>query len=284
MPLKIRKLLRWATPRAIILLSCFVVQWSGLVLLYKHLDPGPQIWSVLREPARSRTGNGVFLIYGGMGLLLPEWDSGLIVGGVPLKFEPFPRTSVGYISDIHIWDSQERPSNDDLPWIDPPAWSRLAEDVDIDELIESRYFRVIETAVGWPVPAIRGRVHLKMGEIKPTGGEIPWIDPKYGWAVPASAWRPVRNSATYPAFEYPFLPLRPLIWGSLINTLFLALVYGIFAKAASLMLHIFPKYRENIRRSRSHCPKCDYDLGSLTRCPECGYADAHKTAQSTPKN
>lgn len=282
MPLKARTMTRRAAIAAMVLAGCFFTQWGGLILLSRHLDPGAP-WLLNQVPARSRTGNGAFMLQNSITLLLPKWHSGLVVGGVPLKFEPMPNTAVGYQSDIRIWDYKDSPASANFPWIDPPAWSRLAETVDIDELAASRYFRVIETAVGWPVPAIRGRVYLKLGTQERPRGGLPWIDPKYEWAIPVSAWRPTRNTIMYATADYPFLPLRPLFWGSLINTLFLALIYGIITKTAPLMLYIFPKYRENIRRSRSHCPKCDYDLGSLTRCPECGYVDVHD-ANKNPAN
>jgi len=63
-----------------------------------------------------------------------------------------------------------------------------------------------------------------------------------------------------------FLPLRPILPGFMINTLFYAAMwFGIFFGVAAL--------RRFVRKKRGRCVKCSYDLrGQFDRgCPECGW-------------
>jgi hypothetical protein len=61
------------------------------------------------------------------------------------------------------------------------------------------------------------------------------------------------------------LPLRPLLPGFALNTLFYAtLLFPLFSAP--------PAIRRHLRRRRNHCPTCNYNLHNLPTptCPECG--------------
>jgi len=65
---------------------------------------------------------------------------------------------------------------------------------------------------------------------------------------------------------YGVLPLRPIVPGFLVNTLFYSGVwFGIFSGVGFL--------KRVLRRKRGRCVKCSYDLrGELDKgCPECGW-------------
>jgi hypothetical protein len=62
------------------------------------------------------------------------------------------------------------------------------------------------------------------------------------------------------------LPLYPIWWGFLLNTLFFGSIFSPLVFGPSI-------WRERRRRSRGRCPKCSYDLlvDLDAGCPECGW-------------
>ncbi|MFG0285501.1 MAG: hypothetical protein ACF8R7_13875 [Phycisphaerales bacterium JB039] len=132
---------------------------------------------------------------------------------------------------------------------DVPNWGSLAQPAPPELAMGS------DTAFGWPAPCmwyqvlstfdaptmsivadeLRGGVHLRGGP--PTG----------------------RGAGFYA------LPLRPIWWGLVINTLFFSALWLVALTAP-------PMARGALRRRRGLCLRCGYDLqGQFTGgCPECG--------------
>lgn len=103
---------------------------------------------------------------------------------------------------------------------------------------------------GFPAPALWHEVGGLLQPNRVRGGLD--LSPLFGAPVPGN--------------RRLVLPLRPVWWGLLLNTLAYATIWAaaIMAVGAS---------RRAVRRLRGQCPRCAYDLGALPEgapCPECG--------------
>ena len=83
----------------------------------------------------------------------------------------------------------------------------------------------------------------------------------YTWAQPLGPALLSSNDVQ----EWKLLPLRPLLIGFALNTIFYAAI--LWMPFAPFVL------RRHIRRKRGHCIKCGYDLRGdfAAGCPECGW-------------
>lgn len=251
-----------------LLLVAFVVQWALSIGAYRALEPG-RPWLRAREFVRHERGGGGFFVYPSVRLLIPDFGDTLDIAGHPVQIKAPTSVIAGYRSTIRIWGTAEHPQNTRLRWVEVPGWSRIAGPVDVAAIKASNEFRIIEVAVGWPLPSVRGRVRLQPASPE-TRSTQSWSNPAYEWAVPVAAWEQRHGSLVYGDLEYPFLPLRPLLWGSLVNTAITAFGISLFV-AVSRAVYDFPlggRRRRRIKASR--CVKCGYPLGSLAACPECG--------------
>lgn len=119
---------------------------------------------------------------------------------------------------------------------------------------------------GWPAFAVRSRVSLyQQGH-----NCSPMQTPKYinGWTLPPL----VLLARGYPTSKLPAwlhaqperrLPLVPMWWGFVINTLFWSTVaWFIMTGYCSLI--------RNRRARKGLCVRCKYTLANLETCPECG--------------
>ena len=121
-----------------------------------------------------------------------------------------------------------------------------------------------EHAFGWPFLAlwVSWDEPGSMGS-RPIGGialEDPWQSNP--WSNPFGFPR------GHPGVDFTAraLPLYPIWWGFLLDTLFFGSIFTPLVFGPSIL-------RERRRRGRGRCPKCSYDLlGVLDAgCPECGW-------------
>ncbi len=106
-------------------------------------------------------------------------------------------------------------------------------------------FRVRETRAGLPLKSVRGG----FGVIHPGGIML------YRWAVRVP-------------FSHRLIPYRPIMLGSVVNTLLYSAVLWLLICSPFAL-------RRLIRQRRGLCPACGYDLrhGEHEACPECGVTD-----------
>lgn len=155
-----------------VLFVAFVLQWSFSIAAYRVLEVG-RPWLPTRDFVRNERGGGAFRINSSATLLAPDFSYTINFAGRPLQIKAPTSIIVGYRSDIWIWGSADHPQNARLRWVKVPGWSRIAEPVDVTAIAESNEFRVIEVAVGWPLPSVRGRVRLQPGNAGP-GSKSSW--------------------------------------------------------------------------------------------------------------
>ena len=125
--------------------------------------------------------------------------------------------------------------------------------------ITPRWMVAQEMQIGWPFRTFSGerwtRSHAMLGP--------PVIEHKtvYTWAQPLGPALLSSNDVQ----EWKLLPLRPLLIGFALNTIFYAAI--LWMPFAPFVL------RRHIRRKRGHCIKCGYDLRGdfAAGCPECGW-------------
>ena len=135
----------------------------------------------------------------------------------------------------------------------PPSWARGRHAEPTHE------YTIHDTAYGLPLLALNHEGLPILENVRD------------GWAVGASD-----------ASNMTVLPLRPILPGFLVNTLFYAaLWFGVFFGVAML--------RRAIRRGRGRCVRCGYDLRGQRhqgtealrdqgiRCPECGWGRMKST-------
>ncbi len=117
---------------------------------------------------------------------------------------------------------------------------------------ETGVYTAVSRRYGWPLMALAADETFRDGD--PWGLTSVWHT---GLDV-APAWSLKSN-----------YPIKPLLPGFALNTLF----YALFPWALIILARTT---RARRRRKRGHCPACNYDLTStttpLTRCPECGRA------------
>jgi len=154
--------------------------------------------------------------------------------------------------------------------IHAPGWSVLSEHVDPEYLKSTLRIRVIEYAVGWPMRSVLGRVSLQLQYPTDTNPSSSWINPEYEWAVPAPAVIRYRNGVSIPPPEYPIRPLRPLLLGSMVNSVTYGSVLFVVYLLAKRLVRVFRRATHRLRVPPGHCRACGYSLGDLAKCPECG--------------
>ncbi len=163
--------------------------------------------------------------------------------------------------------------------VDFPAASVLSHPVRPDEIKKTRRFRYVETAVGWPFPSMYGSISYRLGtEPDPVHGLL-WESLRYEWAAPVPAALCITpafrlsHTAAMPEF---FVPLKPILTGSVLNTAFFGMVYTAIWTLTCRLWRIISGATKRERKKRGECVKCGYPLEGLQRCPECGAAAYHK--------
>ncbi len=118
----------------------------------------------------------------------------------------------------------------------------------------------VSDARGWPMLALCAGFDLV-----PAGGGCRDVSRRY-WAV--AVMEPDEMRWLFPSVDYKqrLIPVRPILGGFLINTLFYAAILWLLALGPFTA-------RRMIRRNRGLCINCGYDLrGDLSSgCPECGW-------------
>jgi len=187
----------------------------------------------------------------------------------------------GWYNDVQYWGKYD-PSKDYTQdsWLSTATTvtfsseSVTSRNIDHDEMKKNRYYRYVEKATGWPLPSMYGSVNYRLGtEPDPNGGGLPWEAPRYEWALPVpeiAALSASFKAAHLYALPDEFLPFRPLLVGSLVNTgvfsLFSTAIWLFFRRLWRLVSGA--KKRERI--ARGECIRCGYPLGDMDQCPECG--------------
>jgi hypothetical protein len=112
---------------------------------------------------------------------------------------------------------------------------------------------------GWPAPALECDAVVGIDSPFPSGDtDVPWRDGRQ----PPQLIRPCRWPSLVGKWANP-IPLRPIWWGFLLNTL----LYG--AVCSTLLGGLFTVRRWR-RVRRGLCLKCGYPVRGLKKCPECG--------------
>ncbi|MGH7130850.1 MAG: hypothetical protein ACREJO_02765, partial [Phycisphaerales bacterium] len=149
-----------------------------------------------------------------------------------------------------------------------PVWCALAEPGEPERLMSQvpvtgspHSQQVFEIATGWPLIAMRARLHDAFWMAPP-----PLAGPPYqamdGIQV-STHW--VINGGSR-AGQARALPLTPLWSGFAVNTVVYAVLW-------SVALVGFAAWRRSRRKRKGACEKCGYDLSGQTQsgCPECGW-------------
>lgn len=154
---------------------------------------------------------------------------------------------------------------------DPPSWSLMSSRLDRERIKRTREFRVVEMAVGWPMPSMYGRAWYRQGKIADPAHGFLWEGARYDWAAPIShfGYNPALG-LPIPQFDDPFLPLRPIFFGTIANTGLFALCTAGCWIVIKNILALIARSRSLYRRRRGLCPACGYRLDGLAKCPECG--------------
>ncbi len=129
---------------------------------------------------------------------------------------------------------------------------------------------IVEDSRGWPMRALRVYWHgglLYSPNPAPYTGARRLAPREPWWGIGLTPYAPDRPG-TKSLHGLRAFPLRPILPGLLINTLFYAVLW--FA-----ILFGFSTSRRTIRRARGRCLKCGYDLRGTSEaaegCPECGW-------------
>lgn len=154
-----------------------------------------------------------------------------------------------------------------------PGWSIMP---DHDKRGESRPIRVVEQAVGWPVPSMYGRVRYRLGDVADPVHGFPWEEPRYEWAVRIPRLGTNYNGDPIPVLQDPILPLRPILSGTALNTGFFALLFYAAWIVVFRFWRLLTGARARERFARGECTRCGYSLGELHKCPECGLVRRRK--------
>lgn len=145
-----------------------------------------------------------------------------------------------------------------------PAWGR-APDPAADPSI--MWAGVVQDARGWPAPAMWCEWTYDSSRMRRPAFGPRVLDARGGVDLTA---RTVRLLAPT---DLRAIPLRPVWWGLILDTLFYAAVLAIPVAAAGPI-------RARHRRGRNRCPRCGYSLAGqrAVGCPECGWKRADETA------
>lgn len=124
---------------------------------------------------------------------------------------------------------------------------------------------IFVTESGWPARSMRAVEPIQMTAIPTTVAAAndlirESLNDYSVWLVGLESPLPAGNN-DLPAR----IPLRPLLRGTLLNTLVYGLLVWLLVSIPSALLYLK-------RRRTGRCAKCGYDLGLLSTCPECGSA------------
>jgi hypothetical protein len=125
---------------------------------------------------------------------------------------------------------------------------------------------------GWPMRSFSSTWYRLGGGTQPDGGlhiirfrVINSRDVEFRRGLPIKApAAPAVGPNGVPRLSQPtFLPLNPMLLGTVLNTM----LYG---TVAYLFFGLLAHSRSRRRRTRGLCAICAYDIRGLARCPECG--------------
>jgi len=111
-------------------------------------------------------------------------------------------------------------------------------------------------ATGWPARAVSMWCSSAVQEL-PNDEGIRYIYDLH-WGIAGSRRFVQREPETAPA-----LPMRPIWWGFMCNTIF-------YASVAVAVCIIPERIRRSFRCKRGRCPACGYPIGESPTCSECG--------------
>lgn len=177
---------------------------------------------------------------------------------------------LGPLIDIH-WEQGAVP-------LTPPRWSIMSRRLSPSKIERTRELRVIEQAVGWPVPSMYGRIRYRLGDVPDPIAGFLWEGPRFEWAVRIPHFATNYDGSPIPAFDDPILPLRPILAGTALNTGFFALLFYAVWIVVRRIWRLLTGARARERFARGECIRCGYTLGGLLACPECGHARKLKNA------
>ncbi len=153
-----------------------------------------------------------------------------------------------------------------------PRWSVMARKGDPEKALRTRYLKTIEYAVGWPFPSMYGRVRYRLSEeVDPVSRGFAFESPRYEWAIQLDNLHTFRNGTRIPVMDDALLPLRPILFGTVANSVFYGLIfYAAFWIVLRRLWRLLTGAKKRERFKRGECIGCGYPLGDLGRCPECG--------------
>ena len=137
------------------------------------------------------------------------------------------------------------------------AWRRttlIAEQLDAEGFsvsgIDHVYAWWLQIETGWPCKSMQGEFWVwRKGSFSSTNN------------VSVTGWCP--NGGIILLDSMNFIPLRPQLSGSAINTIFYAAILG-------ALFFVPGKLRRRRRLKRGLCPACAYPIGTSELCTECG--------------
>ena len=218
----------------------------------------------------------LFLLFGGLVNVAVAWACAYLVSFGPftgqqggaqgaydwtmLSWKAFGSQRIVFVRVASGADDPERDLGRPPPL---PAWCRMGPG-DPSPASPTLIMQAAE-ARGWPLPAL-STVFVPgsdPGSFLPRGRfEGVEIEPSRD---PTNVYNPSART----------LPLRPVWWGFLANTL----LYG---GAAWVLVHLPFAARRFGRARRGLCPACGYAVGESAVCPECG-APRKKTPETRPQ-
>ena len=112
---------------------------------------------------------------------------------------------------------------------------------------------------GWPWPAFQ--VVSGWSHREPYDFEMSVIDT----GIRYPSWASPNRTPVISGTDLDRIPVSPLWLGLLANSGVLSLAFGAVGLAINCLRYVFLKGRR-----LETCPRCNYDIAGLSRCPECG--------------
>lgn len=139
-----------------------------------------------------------------------------------------------------------------------------------------RHQSVNVVQAGWPLPTLQSEELIVVSGWKANGSGMN-LGPVVRRAALWNVTLPGAPASTRESDPAPFIPLRPVLPGMVVNTL----VIGALIASARWSCSAVVVAR---RRSRGQCIRCGYEVKDLPRCPECaevvGPSNHHAAASS----
>lgn len=249
------------------LLSQLGIAASVTTMSYARMDPVHAPLGYRFSPP----GNAVVSYTGIARFRPPEWDSNYAIPlgsrEYAIRVSPPSWMVLGELRSFLLLgfgcNEAERAHLDafDSPGWSLASWTKPASTRLPDQSTADRK-RITEIASGFPLRSLYGRVEEKGETASALGQPLRFGAPDHRWAYR------LPNTSSMP--DHRFLPLRPLILGSLGNAAVYSFAFQVIWWVLMRIEHRFLGGRGRAWAKRGCCRRCGYPLGNATHCPECG--------------